>query len=85
MRTAAGVCNTIEYARKVTGEDKVFAVIGGFHLKYVDEQLTSTIEYFKTLNVEHLYPSHCTSFDVQYVFKQNFASGMILTGDILEF
>lgn len=81
----AGVCNTIEYARKVTGVEKVYAVLGGFHLKYVDDQLANTIDYFKTLHVEHLYPSHCTSFDVQYVFKQNFNSGQILTGEILEF
>ena len=81
----AGVCNTIEYARKVTGIEKVHAVLGGFHLKYQDEQLDKTLEYFRGLNVTHLYPSHCTSFEVLFVFKQNFASKMILTGEILEF
>ena len=28
----AGVANTINYAKKITGLDKVYAVIGGFHL-----------------------------------------------------
>jgi 7,8-dihydropterin-6-yl-methyl-4-(beta-D-ribofuranosyl)aminobenzene 5'-phosphate synthase len=81
----AGVCNTVEYARKVTGEDKVYAVLGGFHLKYLDAQLDKTIEYFKQLNVTHLTPSHCTSFEALYVFRQNFGSKLILTGEILEF
>ncbi|MGH9980144.1 MAG: MBL fold metallo-hydrolase, partial [Nitrososphaeraceae archaeon] len=28
----AGIINTIDYAKKVTGIDKVYAVLGGFHL-----------------------------------------------------
>ena len=34
----AGICNIIEYAKKITGIGKIKAVIGGFHLKGKDEQ-----------------------------------------------
>lgn len=29
----SGICNTVEYAKRVSGIDRVFAVLGGFHLK----------------------------------------------------
>ena len=29
----AGICNTIEYAKKITKENNVYAVMGGFHLR----------------------------------------------------
>src|SRR5574344_1453479 len=45
----AGICNICEYAKQVTGEEKLRAIIGGFHLaeNATAEQLTGTIAYFK--------------------------------------
>ena len=59
-----GVCNTIEHAMNVTGEDKVYAVLGGFHfrsLKNQKELIDNTIAYFKKLKVKHLYLGHCNT------------------------
>ncbi|QJB56204.1 MBL fold metallo-hydrolase [Pseudodesulfovibrio sp. zrk46] len=57
----AGVCNTVEYARQVTGVDKVRAVIGGFHLRNAKpERLDPTTDYLANLELEALYPCHCT-------------------------
>ena len=28
----SGICNTVEYAKKITGDSRVLAVMGGFHL-----------------------------------------------------
>lgn len=56
----AGICNTVEYAKKVTGQNKIHAVIGGFHLKEKDEVLRQTIDYFKNAEVDTIYPLHCT-------------------------
>lgn len=61
----SGICNIIEYAKKVCKEDRVLGVIGGFHLFEVDEQLYKTIGYLKKNNVKELYPCHCTSFIVK--------------------
>ena len=57
----AGICNTIEYAKKVCGEEKIVDVIGGFHLlNPSDAQLNGTVEYFKSLSLPNLHCSHCT-------------------------
>lgn len=58
----AGLANTIEYAKRVTGKTRVGGVIGGFHLLDIDDRLKNTITYLQTNNIERLYPSHCVSF-----------------------
>ena len=57
----SGICNTIEYAKEITGETRIFAVMGGFHLKEVDERTLKTIEYMKQNDITGIYLAHCTS------------------------
>ena len=69
-----GVCNTIEHAKIVTGEDRIFAVLGGFHLRDLEKQkiiLDKTIEYLIDNNVKHLYLGHCVTDDVIEYFRNN--------------
>ena len=66
----SGICNTIEYAKKITGENKVLAVIGGFHLNEIDELLEKTIEYFKENIIDNIYVGHCTSDEVLNEFEK---------------
>ncbi len=61
----SGICNIIEYAKKVSGKDKVLGIIGGTHLQELNEQIEKTIEYFKQNNIRELYPCHCTKFYVR--------------------
>lgn len=61
----SGICNIINYAKEVTGENRILGVIGGFHLFDVDDRVHKTIEYFKENNITELYPCHCTSFAVK--------------------
>ncbi len=57
----AGVCNTIEYAKKICGESRVADVIGGFHLQEpTAEHLQGTIAYFRDHPVAALHACHCT-------------------------
>ena len=56
----SGICNTVEYAKSVCNNDTIYAVIGGFHLRQVDENLDKVITYFKGLGVQHLLTGHCT-------------------------
>ncbi len=58
----SGICNTIEHAKKITGDARVIGVLGGFHLFDVDERLHKTIAYFVQNNIRQLYPCHCVSF-----------------------
>lgn len=57
----SGICNTVEQARRVTGVDKVRAVLGGFHLqKASPERLEPTADYLAALDLEGLWCCHCT-------------------------
>ena len=81
----SGICNITEYAREVTGVEKVKAVIGGFHLKRRDKQTLKTIEYFKSLKVEEFYPSHCTELPALAAFYDEFGIEQVKTGKRLVF
>lgn len=80
----AGICNTVEYAKKVTGIDKVYAVLGGFHLKGGDELTRKTIEYLKGLNIEMIRTTHCTAFPALVEFANAFGSIPFASGQVLE-
>jgi 7,8-dihydropterin-6-yl-methyl-4-(beta-D-ribofuranosyl)aminobenzene 5'-phosphate synthase len=59
----SGIINTIRHAQKITGVDKVFAVIGGFHLGHPGvsaEKIDSTLAAMKDLGIEFLAPCHCS-------------------------
>ncbi|NNK56195.1 MAG: MBL fold metallo-hydrolase [Desulfofustis sp.] len=59
----SGICNTVEYAKSVCNNDRVYAVIGGFHLRQVDENFDKAAKYLKGLAVQHLLTGHCTCDD----------------------
>ncbi len=60
----SGICNIIEYAKKVCGEDKIVDILGGFHLLNPStEQLQGTIEYIKSLHLRSIHACHCTDLD----------------------
>jgi 7,8-dihydropterin-6-yl-methyl-4-(beta-D-ribofuranosyl)aminobenzene 5'-phosphate synthase len=81
----AGICNTIEHAKEITGEDNVYAVLGGFHLKGGDALTELTIDYLKKENIEFISTSHCTRFPALVQFANAFGSSPFETGQILEF
>lgn len=61
----SGICNIIEYAKRICNEDTIIGVIGGFHLFEQSDRLSETINYFKSNNITNLYPCHCISFQVK--------------------
>ena len=61
----SGICNIIEYAKKVCKDNRVLGVIGGFHLFQVNEQVNKTVDYLRENDLKELYPCHCTSFVVR--------------------
>ena len=81
----AGICNIMEYAKEVTGIKKIYAVIGGFHLKAMDRQAQKTIEYFNKEKIQKVYPMHCTYEPVYSAIKEHFNNEKIQTGVTLYF
>lgn len=66
----SGVNNIVEQAKKITGEDRVIAVIGGFHLKAINSYTEEIVQYFKDNKIENAYMGHCTSDEVIDYFKE---------------
>ncbi len=57
----AGLINTLNYARRLSGVSAIRAVIGGFHLVNADEnRMTQTIHALRSMHPEKLIPCHCT-------------------------
>ena len=61
----SGICNIIEYAKKVCKQDNIYGVIGGFHLFNLNEKLEKTISYFKENLLKEIYPCHCVSLNAK--------------------
>lgn len=76
----AGIINTVLYAKKLTGVDKVHAVLGGFHLSgaFYEKILEETIEMLKTLSPEVVVPMHCTGRKAMERFSREFPSSFVL-------
>lgn len=68
-----GIINTVRQAQKVTGQDKVFAVIGGTHLILAsEERLERTVAELKTMSIKKLGVSHCTGFSASSRLAREF-------------
>lgn len=80
----AGVCNTVRYAKELTGKDRVLGLLGGFHLFETGDTLTQTIKTLQTLGVERVYPAHCTSLAVKSAFLNAFDTVEVGVGLTLE-
>lgn len=80
----AGICNILEYAKKATGENKIHAVIGGFHLLKYDGAARKTIAYFKKEKIAKIYPSHCVCDEVIGEMEKTLPITRIKSGDSFE-
>lgn len=57
----AGVVNTLEHIRQLTGNRPIRAVIGGMHLLNASpERMKKTLEAFREWNLQQIIPGHCT-------------------------
>ena len=82
----AGIVSIVKHAIKLTGEKRVRAVIGGFHLIDADDgRIGKTVEEFKKLGVEEVYTGHCTGLRAETTFLQAYGerfhklhSGMVI-------
>ena len=62
----AGIINTLNYAKELTGVDKIHAIIGGFHLPadggIYEKAMNPTIEEIQNADPEYIIPCHCTGW-----------------------
>lgn len=67
----AGILNTAAHARRISGVEKVHAVIGGFHLAAASEEdIAKTVEEIRALGPRLVVPCHCTGLKAMCRFAQ---------------
>lgn len=80
----SGICNIIEQAKAVCGDERIVGVLGGFHLFKDDERAAATAAYFAQQNIPQLYPCHCVSLEVKHRFMQTLNVREVGVGMALE-
>jgi 7,8-dihydropterin-6-yl-methyl-4-(beta-D-ribofuranosyl)aminobenzene 5'-phosphate synthase len=57
----AGICNIIDAAMKICGDDRIVDIIGGFHLlNPSEEKMQNTLEFINKIKPTQLHACHCT-------------------------
>jgi 7,8-dihydropterin-6-yl-methyl-4-(beta-D-ribofuranosyl)aminobenzene 5'-phosphate synthase len=76
----AGIINTLMFAQKTTGEQKIHAVMGGFHLSgpFFEKFHDPTVEALKKIDPDVLMPMHCTGWKAIRRFQKEFPESFVL-------
>ncbi len=76
----AGIINTVNYATKITQNNNVHAVLGGFHLTgpLFEPIIQPTIDEMKKIDPDYIVPMHCTGWDAINKFKEEMPDKVIL-------
>jgi 7,8-dihydropterin-6-yl-methyl-4-(beta-D-ribofuranosyl)aminobenzene 5'-phosphate synthase len=75
----AGIVNIVRYARKLTGIDQVYAVIGGYHLNgpSFEPIISDTCKALLALAPEIIVPAHCTGWRAVHALAAAFPDAFI--------
>jgi 7,8-dihydropterin-6-yl-methyl-4-(beta-D-ribofuranosyl)aminobenzene 5'-phosphate synthase len=74
-----GIVNAAKHAQKMTGVERVHAVVGGFHLTGARaEVIQQTIADIKAMAPEYIVPTHCTGFEAITAFAREMPNQFIL-------
>ena len=67
----AGIVNTIEYARRMTGQKRILAALGGFHLfPATDERLAWAARRLRQADLGYFLGAHCTGLEAVYRIRE---------------
>ena len=80
----AGIINILNYAKKVTGVENIYGVLGGFHLlDKTDSEIEAIAQAFKTEKIQYLAPCHCCDLNSKIILSKYFPIEDICTGDVI--
>ena len=76
----SGIVNTVEYAREITGINKVHVVMGGFHLTgpAFEPIIGDTIESMQRIGPDYVIPTHCTGRKATLAFERAMPSQFLV-------
>lgn len=82
----SGICNIAERAKAVCGEDRIRAIIGGFHLLNPSkEQLEGTLQCLAESKPEKVYAGHCTDLKSKLALAKHLNIKEVGVGLILNY
>ncbi|MGM0425960.1 MAG: MBL fold metallo-hydrolase [Thermodesulfobacteriota bacterium] len=76
----AGIINTVNYARSVAGTEKIFAVMGGFHLGGPDMApvIDPTVKALTEIDPTYVIPTHCTGREAVMAIERQMPDRFVL-------
>ncbi|MFX0041256.1 MAG: MBL fold metallo-hydrolase, partial [Candidatus Heimdallarchaeota archaeon] len=67
-----GIINIIKHGQKLTGIDKIYALIGGFHKeRESSEDIEKVVSFIERLNPEITCGMHCTGFEFNRIMHRH--------------
>jgi 7,8-dihydropterin-6-yl-methyl-4-(beta-D-ribofuranosyl)aminobenzene 5'-phosphate synthase len=77
----AGIINTLRRAQEVTGIEKVYALLGGFHLAPAPaDYLQQVMDELKKFDIAHVMPMHCSGQNFIDLAKKDIPEKLVLCG-----
>lgn len=75
----SGIVNILRYVRKLTGEDRIHAVLGGFHLggRAFEPIIEPTCVALEEFSPDYLVPTHCTGWRATHALAARFPEAFI--------
>lgn len=75
----AGIVNIARYAQRLTGVDRIYAVLGGFHLNgpMFEPIIPAVVEALTALAPELIVPAHCTGWRAVHALAAAFPNAFI--------
>jgi 7,8-dihydropterin-6-yl-methyl-4-(beta-D-ribofuranosyl)aminobenzene 5'-phosphate synthase len=75
----AGIINICRYAQRLTGVEKLYAVIGGFHLTcpLFEPVIGDTVNALEQLAPEVIVPAHCTGWKATHAIARRLSGSFI--------
>lgn len=82
----AGIINTLNHIKRVSGVDRVHTLIGGLHLmKANQKRLEQTIELLKNEKIERIIACHCTGDEAHTMLQEHLGAEKGFAGMELQF
>jgi 7,8-dihydropterin-6-yl-methyl-4-(beta-D-ribofuranosyl)aminobenzene 5'-phosphate synthase len=77
----AGIINTLKRAQEVSGVEKIYALVGGFHLAPApDDYLRQVMAELKKFDLEHVMPMHCSGQNFVELANKEMPEKLVLCG-----
>ena len=77
----AGIVNTLRRAQEVSGVEKIYALVGGFHLAPAPEDyLRQVMSELDKFNLEHIMPMHCSGQNFVDPAQKEMPEKLVLCG-----